>query len=497
MQPRNAALLFLVAAALGAFVYLYEIRGEASRDSAERESHRMFAGLEADAIGFVAFRTRDDRAFEAVRQETGWLIQSPLAFAGDDVSLDAMASTLANLETEASIENPGAPEIYGLGDAARWVRFRVGSETHGLGIGSDTPVGGNVYVAREGASEIYTVPSFRVSSFDRDFADLRDKRVVDFDRTRVNRIVLGWQGGSVTLTREEAGAGWKIARPARAVGRADEATIDSLLSDLAFLRADDFVDDPTPAIEDEAFLTVRLGLAATEGEALEIGLRAVNDPGSDDFLVRSGEGGALFKVARGRLVEVPRDVFAYRYKQISGFDVADAQAFEVEFRASSESSSVEPLRERVERVAQGWKATGAPWRPGKAGGLIAELARLEAIAVVVEAGETVEAAELGLAPPRVVLRAFGKVEGRAEGNAASGAPLLAEVELGRSDEGVGIVARAKGEPVIYRIDEDLAVAIPLDLERYEAEFLAPANEGASDGEAEARAQEPVEGSGRE
>jgi hypothetical protein len=481
MQPRNAAILFLVAAALGAFVYLYEIRGEASRESDERSSRRMFAGVEADAIGFLAFRTRGDQAFEAVRQDASWLIQSPLAFAGDDVSLDAMASTLANLETEASIEDPGAPEIYGLGAAARWIRFRVGSQTHSLGIGSDTPVGGNVYVAKEGANEIYTVPSFRVSSFDRELSDLRDKRVFDFDRTRVDRVVMGWRGGSVTLVRETAGAetggGWRVAHPSHAEGPADEATIDGLLSALAFLRADDFVDDPTPAIEDEAFLTVRLGLAPVEGDPLEIGLRAVNDPAGDDFLVRSREGTSLFKVARGRLVEMPREVFAYRFKQISDFEVSDAQAFSLEFAAASETRSVEPERVRVERVAQGWKASGANWRPGKAGGLIAELARLEATSVVAEVGGTVDLASLGLQPPRVILRAFGK----AEADSADGAPLLAEVELGRSDEGVGIVARARGQQVIYRIDEDLADAIPLDLERYEAKFLAPAAAGASDG----------------
>ena len=183
MQPRNAAILFVLAAALGAFVYLYEIQGGADRDAAESAGRRMFPEIQAEAIAFLAFRTRDDQAFEAVRESGGWVLQSPLVFDGDAVNLDAMANALANLKTEEQIEAAAKPEIYGLGDAARWVRFRGGSDTFGLGIGADTPVGGQVYVAREGRDAVYTVPSFRVSSFDRDLSDLRDKRVFDFDRT--------------------------------------------------------------------------------------------------------------------------------------------------------------------------------------------------------------------------------------------------------------------------------------------------------------------------
>lgn len=488
MQPRNAAILFVVAVVLGAFVYLYEIEGEAGREAAERASRRMFPEIEAEAIAFLAFRIRDDQAFEAVRDGEQWWIQSPLAFKGDDVSLDAMASTLANLETETTIEEPGEARIYGLGDAARWVRFRVGSETHALGIGAETPVGGNVYVAREGDPAIHTVPSFRVGSFDRELSELRDKRVFDFDRTKVERIVLGWPDGSVTLTKAaaanpDAGAGgWRIAHPSHAAGRADDEAIDGLLSDLAFLRADDFVDEASPAIEGEAFLTVRLGLAAEEGAPLEVGLRAVDDPDSDDFLVRAAEATSLFRVSRGRLAEIPRSVFDYRFKQLSRFDVSEAEALELEFAASIEAGSAEPVRVRVERTATGWRATGDAWRPGKAGGLMAELARLDAIRVVSEDASVDEQIELGLAPPRVVLRAFGKP---ADGTAAT----LAEVELGRLDPGVGIVARPSGRSIVYRIDEALADAIPVDLEAFEARFLAPEESPAEAG-AGAQAAEP-------
>ena len=49
MNPRNTGILLLVAAALGAFIYFYEIQGADSRREAEEREKRLFAGVEPEA----------------------------------------------------------------------------------------------------------------------------------------------------------------------------------------------------------------------------------------------------------------------------------------------------------------------------------------------------------------------------------------------------------------------------------------------------------------
>ncbi|MBW2391155.1 MAG: hypothetical protein JRG89_22365, partial [Deltaproteobacteria bacterium] len=115
MQPRTTAILFVIAILLGAFVYLYEIQGEATREQADEASRRIFPEVEAEAIEFLEFRTQDDRAFASERTRDGWLILKPVEFPGDEVNLNAIASTLANLTSEDTLEAAGAREIYGLG----------------------------------------------------------------------------------------------------------------------------------------------------------------------------------------------------------------------------------------------------------------------------------------------------------------------------------------------------------------------------------------------
>jgi hypothetical protein len=51
--------------------------------------------------------------------------------------------------------------------------------------------------------------------------------------------------------------------------------------------------------------------------------------------------------------------------------------------------------------------------------------------------------------------------------------LLAEVSLGNLDPESGIIARARGQSAIFRLDAALAEQIPIGLDAYRARFLAP------------------------
>ena len=80
MQPRTTAILLVVALALGAFVYLYEIEGEDARNVADEASRRIFSEVEADAIERLALTTGDGVEVTAIRGEGGWRIATPVDF---------------------------------------------------------------------------------------------------------------------------------------------------------------------------------------------------------------------------------------------------------------------------------------------------------------------------------------------------------------------------------------------------------------------------------
>ena len=317
MSPRTSALLFAIAAALGAFVYFYELRGGEARKEAEEEAKRLFPDVEDTAVSAIVLTTRGGVEARAERREGNWELVQPLHFPGDSFALDGLASSLAQLASTAVIEQPQPPSVYGLGEGSPVLRFEVGDVEHQLRLGDKTPVGSDTYVATGASDVIYTVSSYRVTSFTKSLDELREKRILRFDRGAIDRITASWPGGGVTL--EKGDTGWRLVAPLE--GASDETTVEGLLSDLSFLRAEDFEDDPPP--DDEAGLDrpafevlLEASGEGAEPQRFRMALGAVVDV--DQRLVR-GSQASLYRVPQERLGDFPRKLSAYRFRELAKF----------------------------------------------------------------------------------------------------------------------------------------------------------------------------------
>jgi hypothetical protein len=346
VNPRTTGLLLLVALALGAFVWFYEIQGEAGRKQAAAREQRLFPGLEASGIDSIELRTREGGQARLERSADGFRLVEPLAFPADSFAADGLASNLAGLEHEAVLEDPQPLAEYGLAEGARVVRFTAGEQIHELRLGDDTPVGGHAYASVEGRPEVFTVPRFAAQSFDKSLSDLRERRILDFDTASVRRVELSWPGQQVVLERVPPGAGaealaeadeaaldeaedggvWRLLEPVE--GPADDATVDQLLSDLAFLRAEGFVDDPPDAaaagLDPPAFAATLSGPAPVEGaEATRVHIEIGGLHEGDQRLVRAAQP-SLYTIPAERLEDLPRKLGTYRDRRLARFPAAEA-----------------------------------------------------------------------------------------------------------------------------------------------------------------------------
>lgn len=473
MKPRNTALLLVVAALLGAFVWWYEVKGGEERKLAEDAAKRLFPGLEGSAVEWIEIRTSDPEPLDArvERREGGWRVVKPLEAEADPVTLDGMATTLAEITSEATIETQEDPGIYGLGEGARVVRFRAGGAEHVLRLGKQAPVGPNTYASAGDTAAILTVPTYRATSLDKKLSELREHRLLRFDRSAIQGADVSWPGGAVTL--EKKGDVWALASPLQ--GPADEATVDKLLSDAGFLRAEGFVDAPASDAElgldaPELTLSLRAAPPAGGGEAprfaLVIGKPLAKDPTQRAVRVA---GGPTYTVGVERLADFPRRVAAYRFKEIARFNATDARRIELRFEDPAGGA---PLVESISQGDAGWSVESPPpgrsLVSGKPTRLVAELSRLGGIDVVSDDGGDAERRANGLAPPAVVIRVFGAKTAQDE-------PLLATVEIGHHDA-QGFVATAGPGATLYRVDPALAEHVPTSLAAWRARFLSSAAE---------------------
>lgn len=456
MNPRNTALLALVVAALGAFVWFYEIQGAERRSEEENASKRIFPGLKAESIDWIELRTDDGQNARVERADAGWKLVAPLAFPADRFAVDGVASTLAELQAEATFDTPEPLVNYGLAGEPS-IRFGGGEKSFALRLGNTAPVGGNLYVTDADAKKVFAVASWRSNALKKSVKQLRDARVLDFDRAKVNRVTLQSADGRVVLAKGEGG--WRIAEPVDA--KADADAVDGLVSDLQYLRADEFVDAPPPDAElgfTAPWLRIELGL---EGEAAPLAVTVGAERG-DKRLVR-GAREPVFEIATSRLDSLPRKLSAYRFKELSHFASDAAASFELRFQPK-EGEALAIIGTGGEG---GWTTAPEAMQPGKASRLVSELAELRAEDVMADALGDAERAELGLSPPRVTLRVLGKPN---EGHA--GGPVLAEVLLGELDPSHGIPAMRGGDATVYWLRAGASEQLPISLAAWRESFQA-------------------------
>jgi hypothetical protein len=473
MRPLNTAILALVVAALGAFVWFYEIRGADQRAERAAAEKRLFPGVEVEQIGLITLATKDGKQVRLERVEGDWKMLAPLTFPADHATAESLASTLATLQHEATIDDPAPPAEYGLEDPPK-VRFRAGERDYELKVGSRSPVGGNTYVATADAKPVHAVASYRVASLERSLDDLRDKRVMRFEREAVVELRVRWKDGAVRLVRDDQDPEvWRLAEPLAAA--ADGRAVSKALSDLEFVRASGFEDAPAAGVRralERPELSVEIvtradgqeGVARLALAAAEAGKRYAHGNASD----------AVYQLPAGALDDFPRSVLGWRDKEVARFLPNEARRFELAFHAEGAGES---LVVSGRKDGDAWKTEPEALRPDAVEGLVTELSGLQARTIAAESMGERERASLGLEPPRAVIRVFGGPE------PGSDAPL-AEVRLGVARPESGIAAKRPDRDTIYWLPYERGEQIPVSAEALRKQFVeAPAAAQAPEGAA--------------
>jgi hypothetical protein len=373
-------------------------------------------------------------------------------------------------------------EVYGLGPDAPVVRFFVGGKEHALRLGRKTPIGANHYAGADDGATVYTIASFKTTGFEKPLDDLRERRPLRFERGDVSRIEASWHGGGVVLEKRDGR--WQLLQPL--AGEADDDNVETLLSDLLFLRAAGFVDDPPPdrevGLDSPQYHVVLSGRPPEEGKPAPRWELAIG--GVTRANARAGRAGerALYEIPEDRFQKLPKTLEAFRFKDLAKYVASDAAGFELVFHdpGAAEQGASGVVTITGQRSDDGWTTTPEAMAAGSAARVVAELAHLRAVGIAADAVGEKELAGLGLAPPRAAIRVLG--EKKPEGGEA---PVLADVQLG-VQKGDRIIARRADRDTIFQLDAALAEQIPVNLEAFRNRFLTqeePADEGAvEDGE---------------
>lgn len=458
MSSRTTWLGLLALAGLAAFVWFHEIEGSDAREEAAKSASKVFAGFEAEDVQLLVLQTTDGQRATLERDDggEGWKLTSPVEFPADALAADGVVSALLGLESEAVYEELEPLASYGLAGEPL-LRFQVGETAHEVRLGATAPVGGGVYATDEAGTRVWLLASWRTSAFRKSLHQLRERRLLEIEPESVRSLSVRWPGASVELQRGgvEEGGEWQLVQPLAAPAR--EATIDDLLSDLGFLRADAFVDEPTPAQQatfEAPALVVEIGTdAETPPLRFEVGGSA-----SEERRLARGPGGVIAEIAAASFEDLPRGVAEFRFRELGRFAPGEAERFTLAFSGGSDLLEVEARRGE----SGDWEFGADAFAPGGASLLLSELSRLEAVDIAAEAMGPDELAGLGLAPPGVHVTVWGD---------DASAPL-AELSIGSPRADGALPAQRGGSEIVYWLDPGVAAQLPVSAASFREEFRA-------------------------
>jgi len=239
MRFRGTFILLILCAALGTYIYFYEVKGGEQREKAKQAENRLW-DLKSDDIQEISLEY-PDRRITASRNDKEWKISAPASFAADSQEIGRLATSAAELTKEEVVESHATDLAkFGLKPAHITVLFKTkdGKETQ-VHFGGNNPTGSSTYASVGGSDEVFLVANSVSTGFDKKLEDLRDRSILRFEQFETQSIQLQTEKGSVELVKENDK--WYIQGKEKLP--ADSPAVNEILSALSTGKIKEFFDE--------------------------------------------------------------------------------------------------------------------------------------------------------------------------------------------------------------------------------------------------------------
>lgn len=421
------------------------------------ERHDAAVADEEDAqakiIGFKPSGVRDvelDNAnghFVLTRDGSGWKLTSPMMVSADASVVDALVAAVADVTKTRNVEVDGRPPVatevamFGLLPPKAWVMLAADEGTKVLEIGKRNDFNGEVYARVRGADFVWMVGGGIEFQVNKSLFDLRDKRLLVFEPSEVERIDVVQNDRRLYAIVRENGKHRLLLDGGRSA-EADALQVSGITTALSTLRATKFVDEaPNEAARRAAGFAMpdvlRVRLTLTGGRATTLAL--AHDADDHWHAMREGEAAPLAEISGdwlARKLDVDpktlRDlrVVDFRRDDVAGITVTRGD-YNVILKAGEGGTwtvtGATPAIEGLPREADASRCSGLVYR----------LFGLRAESVLTESATDAEMQAMGLAAAQLKVTLTGS-----DGNPlatllvatdAQGRSIAAQVGRGRID----------------------------------------------------------------
>ncbi len=331
MNLRRIVVLLLLVAALGTYLFVYEL------PQAEREGKKdKLLGVAYDAVTGVTL-TYPDREIELQKDDQGWRLVKPVDAPADETAVKTLVTTLADAEVQKTLDQmPPDLAPFGLDKPTVTVRLSVkdGTPPPPVAVGKNTAIGGKTYVKKGDEPKLYLTTTALSFGLNKQAKDLRNKDLLVFQDDDVKQVeIKAADGAAVTLVRQDKDA-WTVDPGGHP---ADPTEARSYLSSLRSTRAADFPDDAPADLGRYGLSVPRLTITVTtdkETKTLLLGGESV-PAGSPQgttkqIYAKRGDQPTVYGIGDWAFRSLAKNPSQFRDKTVLGFDPARVKTVALE-----------------------------------------------------------------------------------------------------------------------------------------------------------------------
>lgn len=228
--------LVAVLAGLGGYIYFVDSKRPVT---GVEEKEKVFT-VEADKIEEITL-TSDSQTSTLRKTDGTWRMTAPVQADADQTEVSTLTSNLSTLEVNRVVEeNASDLGNYGLASPRIAVAFKAqGGAAGQLHLGEKTATQSDVYAVKPSEKRVFLIPSFQETSFAKKPFDLRDKRILKFERDKIDSVEFAQDAKAIQLARTDSV--WALKQPIPA--RGDYSAIEGLVTRLSSANMTRLVDD--------------------------------------------------------------------------------------------------------------------------------------------------------------------------------------------------------------------------------------------------------------
>jgi hypothetical protein len=310
----STLLLVVVLAGLGGYIYFVDSKRPATTPGGSEASLGKVFTVEAEKINELRISYQAESAL-LKKDDSGWKLVEPTQVEADPPEAIGLTTALTNIDIVRVVdENPTDLAQFGLANPNIIVAFKADGGASGtLKLGNKNATQGEVYALKDDEKRVFLVNAFQETTFNKTPFDLRDKKILKFDRDKADSLTFAKGTTSIELAR--TGSDWAVVKPVPS--RSDFAVIEGFISRLSSSNMSKLIDGGDKELAkyglDKPTMTVTIG-AGSAKTVLEVG----STDGTSTY-ARDPQRALVFTIDTTLQTDLAKDFDDYRKKELFEF----------------------------------------------------------------------------------------------------------------------------------------------------------------------------------